>query len=195
MTPQESDDELACRAHNDDSTAFDQLLVQHRPRLLRLLAGLIWEADDAESATQETLARAWERRCDYRIGSSFWHWLAGIGMNVGRETLRRKLKHARTFDPVEFAQHASVRRGALSGVLNRELNEQLHKAIDELPLPLREVFVLHEIEKFAFEDIAEMTGVSPGTLRVRASRARALLRDALGPIADTWLLEFSKKKL
>ena len=81
------------------------------------------------------------------------------------------------------------RQGVLSEILRREAGACALEAIGHLPAALREAFVLHFVEDLDYEAIAAITGVAAATLRVRAHRARTLLRQRLGSVVDTWLRE------
>jgi RNA polymerase sigma-70 factor, ECF subfamily len=180
------------RARAGDPEAFDQLAGRHRATLVRLATSLIGDRDEAESVAQETLMRAFEQLPSFRDVSPFGPWLRGIALNLCRGYLRNRSRHARPVAPERLAEAASPegrRRGVLSGILRREAGAATLLAIDELPLPLREAFILHYLEGLSYAEIGRMTGLAPGTLRVRAHRARTLLRDSLGPVVDTWLLE------
>ena len=187
--PELSDADLVAKAKSGDSVAFAQLTERHRPRFVRLLTGLLWDADEAETVAQETFVRVVEQIADYREEHEFRAWIAGIGINLARQTLRTRARRAAVVDPAalaELAQAEGRNRGVLSGILRRELHLELHRAMDQLPVSLREVLVLHEFENLDYPEISRLTGVSEGTLRVRAHRARALLKESLGPVVDTW---------
>lgn len=62
-----------------------------------------------------------------------------------------------------------------------------------LPIPLREAFVLRFVDKMDYAEMSKITGAAEGTLRVRAHRARTLLRDSLGLVVDTWMREGKRK--
>ncbi len=184
-----SDRELAAKAANGDSAAMGQLTERHRPRLMKLLTGLLWDADEAETVTQETFIRVVAQIDSYRAEHEFRAWITGIGINLARNVLRTRARRASVVDPTSLesvSNDEGRRRGVLSGILRRELNDQLHQAMDQLPVSLREALVLHELEGLDYPEISQLTGVAEGTLRVRAHRARALLREALGPAVDTW---------
>ena len=172
-----------------DSAAIGQLIERHRPQLVRLLTGLIWDADEAETVAQETFIRVTAQIGSYLPQHEFRAWVAGIGIHLARNVLRDRARRAIVSDPATLehvAQEEGRRRGVLSGILRRELNQQLHQAIDQLPVSLREAFVLHELEGMEYAEISQLTGIAEGTLRVRAHRARALLRETLGPAVETW---------
>ena len=180
---------LAERAAKGDSQALGQLTQRHRVRLVRLLTGLLWDADEAESVAQETFIRVVAQIGTYRPEYDFRAWISGIGINLARNVLRSRARRAAVTDPTmleQVLQDEGRVRGVLSGILKRELHAELHRAMDQLPVSLREVLVLHELEGLDYPEISQLTGVAEGTLRVRAHRARALLRESLGPAVDTW---------
>jgi RNA polymerase sigma-70 factor (ECF subfamily) len=188
MSP--SDSALVRQAVSGDRAAFDELAARHRPGLVRQVAALVGDADEAESLAQEALARAFAALADFREGEAFRAWLHGIALNAARNHLRDRARHARPVDPGRLGEVPAAegrRQGVLSGILSREAGERTLEAIEALPGPLREAFVLHFLEGRDYAAMSEATGVAAGTLRVRAHRARALLRASLGAVVDTWL--------
>ena len=66
------------------------------------------------------------------------------------------------------------------------LKTRLAKAIDDLPAGYRTVFVMHDIEGYKHEEIADVLGVKTGTSKAQLSRARAKLREQLADFAEEW---------
>ena len=182
------------RALAGDSSAFDELVVLHRPGIVRFVDLLIWDADEAESLAQETLTRAYAQLAEFRMEMKFGAWLRGIALNLCRNHLRDRGRHAKiaTAERLAAVPAAGGRKlGVLSGILRQEMAGQLDEAIRLLPEALREAFVLHACESLAYEEIGQILNISAGTARVRAHRARLLLRDRMGPVVDTWYRERS----
>jgi RNA polymerase sigma-70 factor (ECF subfamily) len=181
---------LIARTLAGDTGAFDELAARHRPRLIRVAIALTGDSDEAESLAQEALARAFEGLEGFRTDLPFGPWVRGITLNMCRTYLRDRSRHARAASPETldaFPGREGRRQGVLSGILHREASERTLSALIQLPQPLREAFVLHFIDGLGYSEIGRITGLAPGTLRVRAHRARTLLRDALGSVVDTWL--------
>jgi RNA polymerase sigma-70 factor (ECF subfamily) len=168
-------------------------LVQlHRPGLVRFVDLLIWDADEAESLAQEALTRAYSQLADFRNEMRFAAWLRGIALNLARNHLRQRARRAKVTDPAYLSSLAAAGcrgRGVLSGIVKREAGAHLDQAIRLLPAPLREAFVLHATEGLTFAEVGRLMGITEGTARVRAHRARTLLRGRLGPVVDTWYRE------
>jgi RNA polymerase sigma-70 factor (ECF subfamily) len=188
----DADAELVARAVAGEAGAFDELVRRYRPRLVRSIALLIGDADEAESLAQEALTRAYAQLASFRTELPFGPWLHGIALNLCRAYLRDRSRHARPVAPERLGEEASAegrRQGVLSGILRREAGDHTQRAISQLPESLREAFVLHFIEGLEYAAMSRITGVAAGTLRVRAHRARTLLRGSLGAVVDTWLRE------
>jgi RNA polymerase sigma-70 factor (ECF subfamily) len=188
----ESDAVLVSRALAGEADAFAELFGRHRPGLVRSVALLIWDEDEAESLAQEAVTRALAQLADFRQDLSFRAWLHGIALNLCRNQLRDRGRRARPMAPDQLGGTPLRKRpswGVLSGILRQEAGERTAHAIGSLPELLREAFVLHFVEGLDYAEIGRITGLPAGTLRVRAHRARTLLRDSLGSVVDTWMRE------
>ncbi|NOT33590.1 MAG: RNA polymerase sigma factor [Candidatus Eisenbacteria bacterium] len=163
----------ARRAAAGDVRAFERLYRQHVGRvnaLARRMAG----TEDAEELTQEVFVRAWERLESFRGDSAFGTWLHRVAINfiLTRRT-RRNLEWSRRDDT----------EGALNQVPARvtagEHGIDFERAIGRLPSGARQIFVMHDVEGFKHEEIAEALGVTTGTTKAQLHRARMLLRGHL----------------
>jgi RNA polymerase sigma-70 factor (ECF subfamily) len=186
----DTDAVLMTRAQAGDATAFAELVRRHRPRLTRMIALLIGDADEAESLAQEALTCSFAQLASFDPERSFGPWLHGIAVNLCRNHLRARARHARPVAPEQLRDTVSPegqRQGVLSEILRREAGDCALQAIGQLPAALREAFVFHFVEGLDYSEISTITGVAEATLRVRAHRARTLLRQNLGSVVDTWL--------
>lgn len=113
---------------------------------------------------QDTWLRATARLAEFRGDASLRTWLAGFTINCCRERWRRR----------EPPLPAGGPQPAWSDPVVERLD--LERAIAELPDGHREVFVLHDLEGYTHEEIAERLGVVPGTSKSQLSRARGALR-------------------
>ena len=172
---EEPDRRLAERVLAGDEAAFRLLYRRHTPRLLalalRLLAG---DEADAEDVVQETWIKAVERLDGFRWEAELSTWLHAIGANLARETLRRR----GTRREVEWPEDAEP--AAAASPPERIETADLERAIAALPSGYRTVLVLHDVEGFTHEVIAQELGVTPGTTKSQLFRARRAVRSLLG---------------
>lgn len=177
--------ELVQRAQRGEAAAFVQLVEQHGPRLLRFLTTMTGDPTIAEDLRQDALQRAFTNLPQLQAPARFGSWLLSIACNRCRNHLRAEVQRAHRGDDA-LALVAEDRRSALSSLVRREDAARLALAIDRLPILLREAFVLFAVEGLPYAEIADATGVAEGTLQVRVHRSKALLRQQLGAVVDTW---------
>ena len=169
--------------------AFEALVAPHREGLARFVAMMVGR--ETEDLVQAALAAALKEADRFEGRSKFSTWLYGIALNLCRKHLRDKTRHAASGADALEGQPAKA-RGVLTSVIRHEMAERIEIAVGRLPTSMREAFVLRYVDGMDYPEVAEIIGVSEGTARVRAFRARALLREELGPVVDTVWVEGAK---
>ena len=176
---------LVIQAQGGDNHAFAELSEHNRRRLSRYLITMTGDPNVADDLVQESLRRAFEKLADLRQPDRFGSWLLSIACNTCRKHLRQQVQRAHEDDTT--AALTSPHRSALSSLVRREDAAMLALAIDRLPILLREAFVLFAIEGLSYAEIGAVTETTEGTLQVRVHRAKALLKQQLGSVVDTWI--------
>jgi RNA polymerase sigma-70 factor (ECF subfamily) len=155
-----------------DEAAFRTLYRRHTPRLyrtaLRIVAG-----DDAvaEEIAHDTWIRAVERLGSFEWRSLLSTWLVSIAVNCARE--RRRSDHL--VDAMEVEPSTPDRE-----LESAPARVDVERALAQLPPRYREVVVLHELEGYTHEEIAELLGIEPGTSKSQLHHARRRLRTLIG---------------
>lgn len=167
----QDDRDLIDAALAGDRPAERALYERHVERVYRLAYRMTGDRTLAEDLTQETFVRAFDRLGTFRRESSFSTWLHSIAVSVTLNELRREAAARRR----EQAS-AEAGRERVSGDPEPDLKRALHAALDDLSETLRSALVLHDLEGFTHEEIAEMLGIPAGTSKARVSRAREQLR-------------------
>jgi RNA polymerase sigma-70 factor (ECF subfamily) len=170
-----------------NNDAFEALVAPHRDALARFVSMMVGR--EAEDIVQEAVATAFKDIDRFQNRSKFSTWLYGIALNMCRKHLRDKGRHATSASPEVLAALPARSRGVLSSVIRHEMAERLEISVSRLPTPMREAFLLRYVDGMDYPEISSITGASEGTARVRAFRARALLREELGSVVDTVWLE------
>ena len=163
------------RAQAGDATAFRALYDTHVGRVYALCLRLAGERQQAEEHVQDVFVRAWERLGSFRGESAFSTWLHRLAVN---EVLQARRAAGRRSARVELADDGGASREA--GQRPAPPAGDLGQAIARLPEGARTVFVLHDVEGYQHDEIAQMTGIAVGTSKAQLFRARRLLREALG---------------
>lgn len=159
-------------AAGGDVDAFEQLYR----RFGRFVHGLLLARlppDEVDDATQETFVHAWSRLSSLREPAKFPAWLAVIARNRAADLLRRRPRF------VELTDEAARESSPTARLEAREVLV----AIRELPEAYRETLTLRLVQGYSGPEIAELTGLSPGSVRVNLHRGMKQLRRALGVTA------------
>jgi RNA polymerase sigma-70 factor (ECF subfamily) len=164
------------RAQSGDVDAFEQLYREHSPRIyalcLRLKAG---DKSDATELLQDVFVKAWRRLDTFRGDCAFASWLHRLAVNTMLESARSDGRRTARVLPMEDTSRlAGAARS--SGI---ELKMDMENAIASLPKGARLAFVLHDVEGYQHQEIAEQLGVTVGTIKAQLHRARRLLRERL----------------
>jgi RNA polymerase sigma-70 factor (ECF subfamily) len=163
-------------AQGGDLSAFERLYRDNERRVFALCLRLSADAALAEELTQDVFVRAWRKLGSFRGDSAFSTWLHPLTVNVALSERRsRRRRDARI---VAVPDPAGAERAP--GAPRPEQGFDLERAILSLPPGARAVFVLHDVEGRTHEEIAAMLDLAPGTSKAQLSRARKLLREALG---------------
>jgi len=161
------------RAQSGDTRAFERLYRTHAARIFCLARRMIG-VDLADELTQDVFVRAWEKLRTFRGESAFGTWLHRVAINVilhRRGVLR--VERGRLDDDEGALEQVAARPGS------PELGMDIEGAIGKLPSGARVVFVLHDVEGFKHEEIADLLGVTAGTTKAQLHRARMILRQRL----------------
>jgi RNA polymerase sigma-70 factor (ECF subfamily) len=170
------------RAKQGDEAAFETLYNLHKRRVYSLCLRMVSNPAQAEDLAQEAFLQLFRKISTFRGESAFSTWLHRMTVNVVLMNLRRKglplVSLEETLETDEEAPRKEL--GApdlkLTGSIDRL---QLQRAIEKLPPGYKTVFVLHDVEGFEHNEIAEMVGCSIGNSKSQLHKARLKLRDAL----------------
>jgi RNA polymerase sigma-70 factor (ECF subfamily) len=172
-------DSDVARAAAGDRGAFERLYRQHVNRVFSLCVRMVADRGRAEELTQDVFVRAWEKLRLFRGESSFGTWLHRLTvndvLNARKSDGRQKTRFEENDEETGMDAHAGVVGMPLAPGDLLDLEE----AVTKLPPGARRVFLLHDVEGYKHEEIAEMLGVTSGATKAQLHRARLLLREAL----------------
>jgi RNA polymerase sigma-70 factor (ECF subfamily) len=161
-------------AQSGDLAAFGRIYREHVGHVYALCVRLTADRVFAEQLTQDTFVRAWEGIASYRGDSSFGAWLRRLTINVVMAERRGASRRSRRVIAVDDDTLAAAPRDRTD-----DSDIDLERAIARLPEGARTVFVLHAIEGYRHDEIAELTGMAEGTSRAHLYRAREILKKEL----------------
>lgn len=171
-----SDSTDAALAAEGDYQAFERLYRRHLSRIYSLCARLSGEATKAEKLTEDVFVKTWEELPRWRGERAFAPWLHRMATDVvlnGREAYER---------PVTVGQGSSAIEvwDEVAATAHDGERLDLSQAIDRLPAGARRIVVLHDVEGYKHDEIAEILGITAGGSKAKLNRARVLLREVMG---------------
>jgi len=191
-----SNDDLILRCQEGlqpDSEAFDELFRRYQLHVDKIVYRLTPDWQDRDDLAQEVWIFVYNRIKTLNDPVMFRLWLHNIAMNVFRNELRRRNRFSNyiSLDAPRRVEEGEIDWKIVSDypspddtLTTTEFHERLRTAIADLPEAFRTTIVLREIDGMTFEEIAEMTGVSLGTVKSRFARARAKLQAVLKNYLD-----------
>lgn len=185
---------LQCQAGlRPNKSLFAELMRRYHPHVEKLLYHLAPDWADRADLAQEVWIRVYRNIKRLQEPVKFRGWLSRIATNLFYDELRKRkrtgaplsLDAPLTVDDGEFDwEIAADTPGPAEQLATQEFYDQLRRAIADLPEVFRTTIVLREIEGMAYEEIAEITGVSLGTVKSRIARARQRLQEQLQGYLD-----------
>jgi RNA polymerase sigma-70 factor (ECF subfamily) len=167
------------RVRSGDREAFADLVDRHKDAVVNYLTRLTGNRDRAEDLAQETFLRLFRSAGSYAEQGLLRGYLFRIATNLVRSEERRE-KRLRLLMPF-LGRQEHAEPAAPSGLLRQELHREVSAAVADLPLRFRVPLVLHEIEGWAYTDIAQALGCREGTVKSRIHRGRQYLKERLAP--------------
>ena len=165
-----SDEVIVERALTGDAEAFGELVRRWERRIFALTYGMLGREEDARDATQETFLAAFRNLRGFRGEAKVSSWLHRIAVNqcISRQR-RAKVRSESALEeenePGSFA--APVSESPLRVVEGRQETLAVRRAINSLPLELRQIVVMKEFEELTFREIADVLDLPLSTVKSR----------------------------
>ena len=178
-----------------DVAAFAELATRHEKRLWNFLRRFVRDKATAEDLLQEVFLRVVKSAADWQPSAKVLTWLFTIARNLCTDQARRaEHRQAESLDqPKGNGDDSGMRRidrvaddkgNAETEVAGREIATLVDRAVGELPVDQREVFLMREVMDLSFAEIAAQVGASEPTVKSRMRYALQRLRVALGELHE-----------
>ncbi len=169
--------ELLAQMKQGRKAALQMVFEMHYPDVCRAIFRLVPDQDTMKDLAQEVFIRFWEKREQIEITGSLSGYLHRMAVNEALMHLRRQRFHEDADTAVQLP--ASAADGAETALMQRDLSERLHAAMDALPPRCRLMFQLSRFEEMTYQEIADHTGTSIKTVENQMGKALKLLREQL----------------
>jgi RNA polymerase sigma-70 factor, ECF subfamily len=178
-----------------DLTVFRVLVKRYQSRIFSQAYRTLGNPEEAEEVVQDTFVKVHQNLEKYRQQSNFSSWIFRITHNLCMDALRvrqrRKDMSAVSFDPQSaladeegdksLNQFPDFKPGPSQQLDQIEQYKVIEDSLLSLPETQKSVVVLHDIQGFSYQEIAEIVGTSIGTVRSRLHYGRLKLKEMLDP--------------
>jgi len=175
LSTSEPADDVALAA-GGDVRAFERLYRANLPKVHSLVRRMT-AGREADELTQDVFVRVWQKLATFRGDSAFATWLHRLAVNVVIERFRteatRRQRHYDGEVIFEMLPAVATRSG--------DLAMDFETALAKLPDGARQIFVLHDVQGYKHQEIADLLDISAGTSKAQLHRARMMLRRHLNP--------------
>ncbi len=182
------EDDLIRASLASDEDAFEKLVRRHSPRVFSIIGSFFRRRDQIEDIAQEVFSKAYFSLATFTLGRSFEAWVARIAVNACYDHLRAQRRRIEQQLPHETQQedewfelqmlevardrHASAER-------QRDAGEIAERLLSKLDPEDRLIVILIDRDGFSVKEVSDMTGWGQSKVKVRAFRARRVLRAAM----------------
>jgi RNA polymerase sigma-70 factor (ECF subfamily) len=174
-----TDEELIARAVAGDELAMRALWAEHAPRVDAVVRRLVHDLDEAADIAQDVWIQIFRALPTFRGDAQFSTWAHRIAVNRTLNAMRRARRLIGVHE--ELTEETAM---VEDDVERPFVRESITQALDRLPRGARAVFVLHDVEGFTHEEIADQLGITTGGSKSQLFKARAKLRRLLAPLMD-----------
>lgn len=180
-----TDKELMELIQGGDEKAFTELVNRYQVRLLNFVGRIVTDQETAEELIQETFLRIFNQKNSYTPEYAVSTWIYTIALNLARSELRKR--KLRRFLSLDFLKEESdIEIPSRTSQSAEGLAPILQKAIESLPEDYKTAFILCDVQRLPYQQIAEILRVPVGTVKSRINRARAMLREKLKPYKEIY---------
>jgi RNA polymerase sigma-70 factor, ECF subfamily len=190
-----SDEKLIAEVLSGETAAFAELTSRYRGQVERLCHRFFSDREMVRDLSQESFIRAFAGLASYRAEMPFGAWLRAIVANICYDELRRRQRRPEDLVAdfsgpestwVQLVNEATPEQIVDAAEQRQEAHQLAHRLLDSLRPEDRMVMVLRETEERSVREIAEIMGWSEAKVKIRAFRARQLMRKRAERILSPW---------
>ncbi|MDH3459099.1 MAG: sigma-70 family RNA polymerase sigma factor [Gemmatimonadota bacterium] len=190
-----TDQEVVAWARDGVEAAYRELLRRYERPVFSLIYRMVRDRELSEDLTQETFVKVLNALDRYRPEFKFSSWIFKIANNAAIDQLRRRELDTLSLDGGPDAttpdrigatslQVGDVAESPLDELEARELGSAIERAIGHLRPEYRACIIMRHVEGRAYDEISDILDLPLGTVKTYIHRARAELREALGPLRE-----------
>lgn len=177
----DSDIEIIERVRTGDEHSYRLLVERYQTLVFTIAFRMVRDRAEAEDIAQDVFLKVFRTLDQFREESTFKTWICRITTNRCIDWKRKHGSRQEATTQVEEADRIvdEIHERPEQSMVRRETQEEVRKAIEEMPEKYRTILLMYHFQGLSYKDIADREGISPRTVETRLYRAKHLLRTAL----------------
>lgn len=170
---------------------FEILIRRNNQKLYRVIRTYLKNEAEIEDVIQNSYLKAYVKLYQFKLKASFSTWLIRIAINEALATINEKSKIRHVNNQIENIEGSRIieiqdykNPNPQDKMIEREMKYTLEKAIDNLDVKYREVYILKEIEGMSSKEVAEALEISVANVKIRVHRAKAMLKETIYELSN-----------
>ena len=164
---------------NGNAECFGVLMDRHLAAVRRRIRGMTRSVSDADDIMQEVQLKIWRGLGSFRSEASFRTWMTRVAINEALQFYRKANRVPLVHDRTELAELTSASESPLQACVRAELTGRLKAAVERLPVKLKQVVDLHNLQELSLQETAQELQATTPAVKTRLFRAKAALLKAL----------------
>lgn len=183
----ETTENLIQKAQNDDFEALEEIIRREEKNIYATLYYMNAKCDEISDLVQEILFKVAKNIKKLKNPKTFRAWLNQITIRQFYDSLRKKQRTPikitleNDYDDKKEIEIPDTSINPMGCILNDELDLVIKKSIDKLKEPFKMTIVMRELQGLSYDEIAQATNSSIGTVKSRIARARCKLQEYIKP--------------
>ncbi|MEI6296559.1 MAG: RNA polymerase sigma factor [bacterium] len=166
------DEEIVEKTRSEDQSLYFVIIERYQSKLLRYVFNLIKDEDKAADVVQETFIKAFINLNGFDTKKKFSSWIYRIAHNETLNIIKKYEKETPIPDDFEVESEESIEKD----FEKREIKNRVEKCLSDLPILYSEPLTLYYIDEKSYEEIGDILQIPMGTVAVRISRAKVLMK-------------------
>jgi len=165
-------DEKLIEKIKKDQNAFGEIIDRYQKKLERYVFYLIGDKNETLDLVQEVFIKVYINLNGFDVKKKFSSWIFRIAHNLTVNYLKKKKTFLNLNEKIKISDEKDIE----DDFAKKELEKNLKKCLDNLPINYKEIIVLYYFENLSYEEISDALKIPPGTVAIRLSRAKKYLK-------------------
>ncbi len=168
-----TDEEIVEKVRSDDADVYAVIIERYRNKLLRYATNLVRDEDKAESIVQDAFIKGYVNLNGFDIKKKFSSWIYRIVHNEAMNEVKKHQQEVPILDDFDFESEEDT----MKEFEQKETAVYVEKCLSLIPLIYSEPLSLYYLDEKSYEEISDILRIPMGTVAIRISRAKKLMRN------------------